>query len=477
MRAISATVVVFALGYVGAGFVYAQQAGAAPTAGAKGVTQAFTQWCNRTVGTPVACTTLSCRTNNSGAQVCGGTQGNITSAISKQFGAVGCHSNNNTSIFPTRVHGLAAHAALLRNYCGKQGRCTPSTVTSKWATGAQGTYATLVAKITGISENQVFNPNDPDTIGKLVTAMSRMEAGRFAHPCNEIAQGVAAAFGAVGDLPTPGNIGAVLAGAGGTAALSGLIEGNTASGQLFNNIGQQYSGFQPWNGNSNPAAAVQQQAQQAQQAAESGQSSPQADPNAGLLEALKARDAQQQAQQPFAAFTKTELGVDDGVETMLTCDNNVVEWSCDTGAALSRGISKPKDTSFKTEGALVGSLQVSPTAKTEYTVQCLQKQRVVSEGSCVVYPKKKRASSADTKPVLTIEADSPTVNRGKSVLISWAAVKVDSCVVYGEGLSEEGLEGSVTTDDLFTRGTANYVLECRTLDGETITRSVDVEVR
>jgi hypothetical protein len=322
-----------------------------------------------------------------------------------------------------------------------------------------------------MNANQVFDPNNPDTIGKLVTAMSRMEAGRFAHPCDDIAKGVAAAFGAVGDLPAPSNIGAVLAGAGGMQGLSTLVEGNAGSGQLFSNLGQQYSGFQPWN-SSSAGQSPQGGSPSGTTTATSGGS--QADPNAALYQALM--NAQQNQQ---STFTPTDSGTIEPEDMLITCDNGTVEWSCDPSDTLSRGLSKPSDPSFKTRGALVGSLRVAPGKQTTYTVQCLKKQRITSEGSCTVSPHREKPSSDvdASKPVLTIDADSDEVQRGKSVMISWAAVKVDSCVVYGEGLSEEGTEGSASTDDLFTRGTATYVLECRTEAGDTLSKSVDVEVR
>lgn len=147
--------------------------------------------------------TLSCRTRNTGAQVCG--------ATASRWNSIGCHPNNNTAIFPSVSYGFAAHIELLRRYCGEQGRCTIARVVNKWTAVAadRESYAAFVSRHSGIPENQVFDPNDVNLMGRLALSMSCFEAGALPYNAQELKQGLAMAAGGP-RVAMPANVGQLL---------------------------------------------------------------------------------------------------------------------------------------------------------------------------------------------------------------------------------------------------------------------------
>ena len=172
-----------------------------------GIGQNFDQWysqlksnspCNKNT------CTLSCRTRNTGAQVCG--------PVASKWNSIGCHSNNNTAIFPSVPYGFAAHIELLRNYCGKQGRCTITSVINKWAaTTAErhSAYSNFVSRTAGIPVNQVFDPNNIELMGRLALSMACFEAGAMPYKADELKQGLVMAAGGK-KVPVPSNVGELL---------------------------------------------------------------------------------------------------------------------------------------------------------------------------------------------------------------------------------------------------------------------------
>ncbi len=171
-----------------------------------GIGQDFDQWYAK-IKSMSPCSrdtcTLSCRTRNTGAQVCGPT--------ASRWNSIGCHPNNNTAIFPAVSYGFAAHIELLRRYCGERGRCTIGSVVQQW-TGISGdvpAYADFVSRAAGIPVNEVFDPNDVDLMGRLALAMSCYEAGSLPYDPNELKQGLAMAGGGA-RVPAPSNVGQLL---------------------------------------------------------------------------------------------------------------------------------------------------------------------------------------------------------------------------------------------------------------------------
>lgn len=455
-----------------------------------GLSPAFMQWCQQFMATNARGSgqcKLACETRNPGAQV--------YNPIARQFGSTGFSNNNRTAIFPSVVHGIAAHIALIRDMCtrgrpdacggggGARPRCTLIELKQIWAPrchvnpSAPGfrndpsAYANTVARWVGIQPNQVFNPSDKEMMAKIALASARIEIGFVNYNCEQLAQGTAMAYGLIPPGDVPPDVGQL-------KNLGSLIEGNNSPlGSILQNMG----GTQD-NQGQNPYASQNQWGQPSPQTG-GGQQQPQQNPLGQNPYQNPFQPTGTTQQNPFDTNPKTEVGDDEEVAEegdLLVCSDGLVEWSCPSDATLSRGISKPTDAQFKTRGALIGSLAVSPAKRTTYTVQCLKKQSVISEASCIVNPKKTKPGeevTKNSKPVLTIDAETKDVKRGKSVMISWAAVRVESCVVYGEGLSEEGTEGSASTDELYTRGSAEYVLECRTQNGEQVSKSVQIEVR
>lgn len=148
---------------------------------------------------------LTFRTRNTGAQVCGPT--------ASRWNAIGCHPNNRTAIFPTVSHGFAAHIELLRRYCAERGRCTIGTVIQQWAEGAAGStqspYAQFVSRYSGMPSNQVFDPNDFDLMARIAMSMSCYEAGGLPFSMDDLKKGLIMASGGA-RVPIPGNVGQLL---------------------------------------------------------------------------------------------------------------------------------------------------------------------------------------------------------------------------------------------------------------------------
>jgi hypothetical protein len=179
--------------------------------------------------------TLSCRTKNTGAQVCG--------PVATRFNAIGCHPNNRTAIFPTNAHGFAAHITLLRNYCSQRGLCTISRMIATWAPASHAgnqpaVYAATVSRWAQIPVNQVINPNDIDVVGRLAVAMSCFEAGALPYPVEDLKQGLVMAAGGP-QVAVPPNVGALL-----NESLTSPYTPNAYQGNLN---GNQFNGnaFQP----------------------------------------------------------------------------------------------------------------------------------------------------------------------------------------------------------------------------------------
>jgi hypothetical protein len=113
----------------------------------------------------------------------------------KAGGAIGCHPNNNTAIFPTASHGFAAHVDLLRRFCGTQGRCTINRLFGPSASytavvGDRAHYAAFVSRMSGVPVDKVFDPNDAGVMGRIATSSACNEGGGFPWTPREIAQGL-----------------------------------------------------------------------------------------------------------------------------------------------------------------------------------------------------------------------------------------------------------------------------------------------
>jgi hypothetical protein len=171
-----------------------------------------------------------------------------------------------------------------------------------------------------------------------------------------------------------------------------------------------------------------------------------------------------------------DTGVTPDVKKLtLACEGGLVTWECGDGATRVRGQSQPFDTRFQTEGKIAGNMSVIPRKKTTYTIQCYSKNKLLDTASCVVLPipPKKR----EPKPVLSITTDEDTVRRGDHVSVTWSATKVKMCHISGDGISEDGVSGTVDTDSLMTRGTVHITMTCDAVSGVRVYASTSVDVQ
>lgn len=152
---------------------------------------------------------LVCQTRNPGAIVC--------SAVATKFGAVGCHPNNRTAIFPTVEQGAAAMASLLTSssrYFASGEKSIVQALCSGYSEANCIPYARFVSQYTGIPINQTIDPRDSVTVAKIMTAMSRFENGNGAiFTPQQLQTGLEYAFGGK-ELPagTPGYVPSFTAG-------------------------------------------------------------------------------------------------------------------------------------------------------------------------------------------------------------------------------------------------------------------------
>lgn len=146
---------------------------------------------------------LTCRTNNPGALVCG--------SIASQYGAIGCDPNNNTAVFPTVEAGIAAQARLLTSsarYFGSGTNSILGAFCNGYSTSNCSEYAAFISAQTGIPINQTIDPNNAAQIAAIMMASSRFENGRgVIYTADQLQTGLLAGYG-LGSLPqgTPGYV-------------------------------------------------------------------------------------------------------------------------------------------------------------------------------------------------------------------------------------------------------------------------------
>lgn len=154
-----------------------------PAQGGSGLATTVAPYCNiRGINScGVACSqayTLTCRTNNPGAV--------ISSNVMRSVGCGSCGQPNNAACCPSMEQGVAGMYRLLTGpgYLGGSNNTIASAV-CKWAPPAHAnndcvSYTRTVAQAVGISPLQTIDPNDTQTVAKLMMAMSRVENGRGA---------------------------------------------------------------------------------------------------------------------------------------------------------------------------------------------------------------------------------------------------------------------------------------------------------
>jgi hypothetical protein len=410
---------------------------------------------------------LAYRTRNTGAQVCAG--------MSRKWQSIGCHPNNNTAIFPTHSHGFAAHVDLLRRFCATQGRCTINRLfgdngrNSYFTDSNKAPYLNFVTRNSGIPLNLVFNPNDAGVMGRIAASSACYEGGGFAWTAAEIEAGLRMAFGGP-PVSIPSNVGELL-----NESLAGPI----------NNTGSPFNSLQHPNSFSTPTQQLSQQPfNNPQQPA--GASSP--NPNTTTPFNPGFDPASPFQQTPFAAGAGLGSAADledIGGVASISCTSQKVSWSCDAPATISRMVTTPTDSKFKTNGALIGAIKVNPTKKTTYTIQCLRTQRIIDEASCAVSAKGNLTGfeatsvneNAGSAMILSLSAEPTIVTRGKRTTIVWGSIGATDCTVHGEGVAGNGVEGEEKSDPLLQRGAVTYTLQCQDESGDVEEQQVNVQVR
>ncbi len=134
-------------------------------------------------------------------------------------------------------------------------------------------------------------------------------------------------------------------------------------------------------------------------------------------------------------------------------DTTPLSWSCGT-SGTSSGVN------FSTGGAPSGSVNVSPSVTTNYTVNC---PAGGTDGETVtVY-----------SPALTFSVQPTRIKSGNSATVTWSATGVTSCTVLGPNVSATGLTGSRSTGALTQQSI--YTLTC-TSPGGSVSSSATVNI-
>lgn len=131
--------------------------------------------------------------------------------------------------------------------------------------------------------------------------------------------------------------------------------------------------------------------------------------------------------------------------TINAGSSSTCTWNCDGTSTAGLG--------FSTGGALSGSVSVSPSVTTTYTVQCIDPEGTSETPTTVTV----------NHPALTISANPTRVRSGNASTITWSATQVTSCAISGPGFSGSGLSGSQSTGALNTQSV--YTLTCQSVGG------------
>lgn len=451
-----------------------------------GVGKDFEQWYQQ-LKTQSPCNkntcNLACRTRNTGAQVCG--------ATSKKWGSIGCHPNNNTAIFPTVAHGFAAHIELLRRYCGERNRCTINSVVQQWTAiaGDRPAYANFVSKNSGIPANQVFNPNDIDTVARLALSMACFEGGAMPFPVDQLKQGLVMAGGGA-KVPVPQNVGQLLNeslyGSGFAGTLNQATGGALGNSPLGQFLGLQPSASQSTGatrqtpisgvaggavaptyagvGSTNPGGSSLGSVPSVTGAGVSATGSPVV--SLPLTDAVLGGDTLLTGTQGQATTTASQtinlnapLGPIKNAPPTLLCIPGVVEpneeallfWSCND-ASTSAEVDASTDESCEALGKTSGVMCARPASSTTYTLAC----NAGTSAQCLIQV---------IQPRLAIIATPRSVVRGGVVDITWDTDDVSDCVVKSSThptFNRVGITGDVTSPSIYQDTTFTLLCEAET---------------
>lgn len=146
---------------------------------------------------------------------------------------------------------------------------------------------------------------------------------------------------------------------------------------------------------------------------------------------------------------------------VLTQSTSTLSWAC-ANTAVARG------QNFSTEGLLTGSVLITPTTTTQYTLRCGGDSEIIATRSCTIEV---------VAPKAVIVANPSRIPRGGSVNVAWVTSDTEQCSLYGAyGVVSVGeRSGLVTVNNL--DASTRFALVCGTRAGQPLVRTIDVFIQ
>lgn len=99
---------------------------------------------------------------------------------------------------------------------------------------------------------------------------------------------------------------------------------------------------------------------------------------------------------PFEVTSKktSEVGTEESkaATASIICRPTYIRFACSAPATKSRAISSSVTGRWNTQGALKGTIRISPVRTTRYGIYCLSKEKIVAKATCTVTPKAKSST-------------------------------------------------------------------------------------
>lgn len=221
---------------------------------------------------------LSCRTNNPGAVTCASNGRGACTPVVRKYNGLPCRERNDTACFERVEFGIATMANLIFQKIQKG--CTSiyailenCEYSSRSAGNDSLAYAKRVSVMTGIGFNEKMDINNSIQMGKLITAMASVEAGKngIGYNAEQLQKGLAYAYGTetlpagtpgfvpgVGPFVYPGDISRISdVGPGMISPFSGQTIGASAVQGAYPSTGAPSNGGIASNGVSNENARLE----------------------------------------------------------------------------------------------------------------------------------------------------------------------------------------------------------------------------